>query len=259
MTGEDAVAAWMRPVYVIRGLVFYIGYAMGVVVIGCTAFVLGFFLSPERVARWVSQFGRFALWWAKCVCGIRHDLSGAEHIPETPCLVASNHQSAWETYYSGVLFQPQAPVLKQELTRIPFFGWGLKPLKPIAIDRSKPSTALKQLLRQGADRLKGGWWVVIYPEGTRVRRGQPSRYTKGAAMLAVRAGVPVLPMAHTAGRCWPAGHFSKYPGTIHVELGPLIPTQGRSADDVHEELERWIRSKAAELESRYGAPTCVAD
>src|SRR5690606_5370489 len=108
---------------------------------------------------------------------------GQEHIPDTPCVVVSNHESAWETFFLGWLFRPQATVLKKELLNIPLFGWGLRMLKPIPLDRDKPTAALKLVLREGTAAIQDGCWVVIYPEGTRVRPMMTSRFNKGGAML----------------------------------------------------------------------------
>ena len=239
----------MELVNVIRSIVFYVGY-----VIGLVAFVLVIlppcaFLDYEKRYYYLSRGNAFVIWWARFVCGIRYEVEGLGNIPQTPCVVVCNHQSVWETYLMGLLFVPQATVLKLELTRIPVFGWALKMAKPIAIDRSKPALALKQLLKQGAERLANGIWVMIYPEGTRVRPGQRGRYNKGAAMLANKAGAALLPIAHNAGSFWPAGRFLKRPGIVKIIIGKPIMTQQRSRDDIHQEMESWIRQTCESMVS----------
>jgi len=169
------------------------------------------------------------------------------NIPPEACVVVSNHQSAWETYFLGLLFVPQATVLKIELTRIPLFGWALKMAAPIAIDRTKPALALKQMLTQGKKRLLDGIWVMIYPEGTRVRPGKQGQFNKGAALLASKAGVPLLPVAHNAGSFWPAGQFLKRPGVVRVIIGPPVSTGDRGRDEIHQQMENWIRHTASDL------------
>ncbi len=231
----------MELVYAVRSLVFYIGYALGVVLFTVVVTPLCAFLDFEQRYHILSRANVFVIWWARWICGISYEIRGLENIPNKACVVVSNHQSAWETYIIGLIFQPQATVLKLELTKIPFFGWALKKANPIAIDRSKPSLALKQLLSQGKARLADNIWVVIYPEGTRVRPGEEKRYNKGAAMLAGSAKVPLLPLAHNAGSCWPAGRFIKRPGKVTIQIGTPIETVGRDREEVHREMESWIR------------------
>ncbi|WP_370454855.1 lysophospholipid acyltransferase family protein [Hahella sp. KA22] len=245
--GIEKRRAKVQAFQLFRSFVFYIGYAWGVIITSLIGMLVGPYVNFEKRYYIVSRFNVFALWWARIVCGIRYEIEGLENIPKTSCVVVSNHQSAWETYLLGVIFRPQCTVLKQELMKVPFFGWALKRLKPIAIDRSKPSAALKQLLKQGKERLTSGYWVVIYPEGTRVRPGQVGKYNKGGALLAVSAGVPLLPVAHNAGDCWPAGSISKRPGLIRVKVGAPIETSGRATDEVHKEMEEWIRRNSAAL------------
>ncbi len=238
----------------LRSLVFYVGYALGMVVVGTLSAAFGAFVDFEKRYYLISRLNVFVIWWAKITCGVRYEIEGLENVPDTACVVVSNHQSAWETYQLGIMFRPQATVLKQELLKIPFFGWALKKVMPIAIDRSKPALALKQLLKQGKERLADGLWLVIYPEGTRIRRGKLGKYTKGATLLASSAGVPLLPIAHNSGTCWPAGSMVKAPGMIKMIIGKPIPTVGRNRDDVHAEMEQWIRSHAAGLPGGEGWP-----
>ena len=233
----------MQLIYIFRSLLFYIGYVFGVVGLATFGIVASPFVDFQKLYYLLSRTNAFVLWWAKIACGIRYELRGKENIPNQACVVVCNHQSAWETYYIGLLFTPQATVLKQELIKIPVFGWALSKAKPIAIDRSKPSLALKQLLKQGKERLEQGLWVVIYPEGTRVRPGKTAKYNKGAAMLASSAGVAVLPVAHNAGKCWPAGQFIKRPGTIIIEIGEPMHAKEGDRNALHQDMENWIRSK----------------
>jgi 1-acyl-sn-glycerol-3-phosphate acyltransferase len=230
-----------------RAVIFYIFYAFGVVIVGMVGLLVAPLLPIRQRYYVISRFNCYALWLAKVICGIRCEIIGRDKIPSSPCVVVCNHESAWEAYMTGLLFQPQATVLKLELMNIPFYGWALRPLKPIALDRSKPKTALKQLLKQGGERLLEGYWIVVFPEGTRVRPGQKGKFNKGAAMLAVKEGVPVLPVAHNAGKCWPAGQLGKYPGLITMVIGDQVTTVGKSTQEVHDQLETWIRATADDL------------
>ncbi len=236
----------------IRSLVFYIGYAVAVLVAGILFLPSMPFLSPSHRYRVLTLFHRFVLWWARITCGIRYEIEGREHIPAHPCVILSNHESAWETYLLGMLFSPQSTVLKRELLAIPVFGWALRLIRPIAIDRARPAQALKQMVRQGKERLAEGYWVLIFPEGTRVRPGEVRKFNKGGAMLASQADVPIVPVAHNAGCCWPPGTLIKRSGVIRVRIGPPISPQGLSRDELHDRAERWIRDQMANQQERSG-------
>ncbi len=205
--------------------------------------VLGTFTLPFRYRRryaFIRNYARFNLWVLERVCGVRYQVEGREHIPEGPCIVFSKHQSTWETLVMQKLFPPQTWVLKRELLWLPFFGWGLALLKPIAIDRNAGRRAIRQVVEQGIDRLRAGIWVIIFPEGTRLPPGKRIRYRLGGAMLAAKSGYPVLPVAHNAGELWPRGVFIKRSGTVRVVIGPPIASAGRSAEAIGAEAEAWI-------------------
>jgi 1-acyl-sn-glycerol-3-phosphate acyltransferase len=159
----------------------------------------------------------------------------------------AKHQSAWETIFMDASFGPQCWIIKKELAWIPFLGWGLLAIRSIAIDRSSGHSARDQIIEQGTRRLKQGMWVSIFPEGTRVAPGKRGRYGIGGALLAVRTGTPILPMAHNAGEVWPRNSFRKRPGLVTVVIGPLIPTVGRDAVTVNNELEAWIEGRMREI------------
>ncbi len=191
------------------------------------------------VGLWRHGFMGLARW----VLGVKMVIKGRENIPPRPVLVLAKHQSAWETVALQEIFVPTVFVLKQELLRIPFFGWGLAALRMIAIDRSAGKEALRQMLEQGKDRLAKGIWVVVFPEGTRVPPGQQVRYKPGAAYLATKTGTPVLPVAHNAGEVWPKKALLIRPGTITVSIGPAIETQGLKDAQVNGAVEAWIEGE----------------
>ena len=157
------------------------------------------------------------------------------------------HQSAWETLALQQIFPPQVWVLKRELLWMPFFGWALGLTSPIAIKRSDGRGAMKQLLKQGKERLAQGFCVVIFPEGTRIPYGKRGKYKIGGALLAVSSGLPVVPVAHNAGRLWGRNAFSKHPGLITMSIGKAIPTQGRKAGEINAEVEGWIEHEIQRL------------
>lgn len=178
----------MSTVQAIRTVLFYL-------LLSASAFVWGtlsFFIAPilpfrARYRFVVQNWCRFAIWLTRVVAGIRYEVRGLENIPEKPCVILSKHQSTWETFFLSGFFEPLSQVLKRELLYVPFFGWALALLKPIAIDRSQPKLALKQLAKQGDECLKKGAWVLIFPEGTRIPVGQMGKFSRGGTALAVNA------------------------------------------------------------------------
>lgn len=209
--------------------------------------LLSFPLSPLARYRIISQWAKLMLPLLHLVCSIRHEVRGIENIPKEPCIVLCKHQSAWETLALQKIFPPQVWVLKRELLRIPFFGWALALTSPIAIKRSDGKGAMRQLLKQGKERLAQGFCVVIFPEGTRIPFGRRGKYKIGGAMLAASSGVPVVPVAHNAGRLWGRNAFSKHAGLITMSIGAPIETKGRKAEEINAEVEAWIENEIQQL------------
>ena len=197
--------------------------------------------------RIISGWSRCVVWLARSVCGIRWQVEGLEHLPQRPAVILAKHQSAWETMAFQLIFPPQVYLLKRELLWIPFFGWGLAAMSPIAIDRSRGRAALRRLAARGAERLAQGFWIVVFPEGTRTAPGRRRRYQLGGAWLAARTHAPVVPVAHNAGLVWPRKSFLKYPGLVTVRIGPVIETAGRSAEAINAAAEGWIEEQQREL------------
>jgi len=200
--------------------------------------------------RFISQWARLQTWLVGVLCGVRYRVEGREHLPKGPAIILAKHQSAWETIAFQKIFPIQTWVLKRELLLIPFFGWGLALMKPIAIDRGAGRKAVTQVIEQGQARLKEGIWIVVFPEGTRMAPGTTRRYGIGGAALAAESGYPVVPVAHNAGSFWPRRGFLKKPGTIHVVIGPVIHTHGKSAEEINKQAEEWIEGKMRHLENR---------
>ncbi len=201
----------------------------------------------------ISRWCVMVRWLMRVVVRLDYRVEGAENIPRQPCIVFSKHESAWETIILPIHFAPQTWVLKRELLWLPFFGWGLAMLAPIAIDRSAGKTALQQVIEQGRERLARGAWVVVFPEGTRVAPGTRRRYKLGGASLAAATGAPVLPVAVNSGDYWARNSFLKYPGTIRMVIGPPIDTQGLRPDAINRAAERWIESTVAALRPQAAA------
>ena len=202
-----------------------------------------------RMARYriISGWSRLVVWLARIVLGIRWRVEGREHLPSGPAVILAKHQSAWETMAFQLIFPPQVHVLKRELLWIPFFGWGLALMSPIAIDRSRGVKALRAIARRGRVRLEQGFWVVVFPEGTRVRPGERRPYQLGGAWLAAAAGAPVVPVAHNAGLVWPRNAFLKRPGTVTIRIGPMIDAAGRDPKALNDMAEAWIEEQQKAL------------
>lgn len=203
--------------------------------------------------RVITGWCRLMTWLVWRVCGVRYRVEGLEYLPRAPAIILCKHQSAWETIALQGIFPPHVYVFKRELLRIPFFGWGLASLPMIAIDRGAGKGALAQVVEQGRARLAEGFWVVLFPEGTRVAPGQAARYKIGGAWLGCETGVPVLPVAHNAGECWPRNSFFKYPGEVVVSIGPAIQTQDKTAEAINDEVQHWIETRMRVISPhRYG-------
>jgi 1-acyl-sn-glycerol-3-phosphate acyltransferase len=205
-------------------------------------------LPPLPRYRFIGIWARVMVFLARHILGIRHRVIGIEHLPAGgPAIVMSKHQSAWETIAFQLILPPVSFVLKKELLRLPFFGWGLAMISPIAIDREAGREALRDIEAQGADRLGKGFWVLIFPEGTRVRHGDKGKYNIGGAWLAAKTGAPVIPIAHNAGRLWPKSAFLKRPGEITVVIGPAIASEGKKPAVINSEVEAWIEAEMKQL------------
>jgi len=215
--------------------------ALGLILMAPTPFVWR--------ARLAAGYAAYNVAMLKWLCGIDYQVEGRENIPAGPAIIFAKHQSTWETFALQVLFPPQCWVLKRELMWLPFFGWGLAMLKPIAIDRSSGRKAVKQIVEQGVQRIRDGIWVVIFPEGTRVPPGVRKRWGVGGSLLAAKAGVPVVLVAHNAGEFWGRGSFLKRPGTIRVVIGEPMPTEGLSASEINQRGEAWMEETMERISS----------
>lgn len=231
---------------VIRSLIFFVVQLIWVPLYA-TMVLFTFPLRPHTRYRIISGLAYTMMWLLRGICNIRMEVRGAENIPKEPCIVLCKHQSAWETFALQTVFPPQVWVLKRELLWLPFFGWGLALASPIAINRSDGKGAMKQLLKQGKERLEQGFCVVIFPEGTRVPFGERGKYKIGGAMLAVSSGAPVVPVAHNAGRLWGRNAFSKHPGLITMSIGEPIDPTGLKADEINARVEAWIENEIQQL------------
>jgi 1-acyl-sn-glycerol-3-phosphate acyltransferase len=200
---------------------------------------------PYNKRYWVtSRWNVFMIWCAKVICGIHYEFKGHENFPDSPAIVLSKHQSAWETIFLlANLPRPLVFVFKKEILYIPFFGWGIALLRMIPIDRKQGKNAFRMVVAHGKRRLKDGQWIIMFPEGTRIPVGQAGKYKSGGTRLAIETNVPVVPIALNSGECWPKNSFIKYPGKITVSVGRPISPEGHTPDSMMEQVEQWIESE----------------
>ena len=229
----------------LRSFIFYIGYIGSGILASLLACLLGPFMSLNNRLRFFSFWPRFANWFLYVTCKIRLVVEGEENIPTEPCVIVSNHQGQWETFSMQYLFHPLCTLLKRELLYIPLWGWAMKLLNPIAINRSKPKEAIVQTLDEGSKRLKSGLYVLLFPEGTRVAAGRVGNYARSSFELAKRNNVKVLPICHNSGDCWPAHKFLKNSGTIKLSIGqPFNVVDSKlSAEKIRTWTEEKLNSK----------------
>jgi 1-acyl-sn-glycerol-3-phosphate acyltransferase len=186
-------------------------------------------------------------WVLERLCRLGYSVEGRENIPAGVHIAMCNHSSAWETVVQFVLFPAQVWVLKRELLWIPFVGWGLHQLRPIAINRGAGHQAVNQVIEQGKARLAQGLWVVIFPEGTRVAVGDTKKFGVSGALLSIATGKLVVPVAHNAGLFWPRRGLMKKPGTIRVVIGKPIEPSGKTPRELTEEVRHVIESAVARI------------
>lgn len=231
----------------VRSLVFYLGFGIWTIFWGTVSLLFAFL--PRKQRYWFAQvWARVSITWLALSCGIRHRVTGLDHLPARPVVILSNHQSAWETIAFLTIFPRFAYVLKQELFRIPFFGWALQLFWPIGIDREAGRDAARQVLEEGQKRLDAGVSVLVFPEGTRQPAHQLGRFASTGAGLAVKAGTDLVPVAHNAGHYWPRTDWRKRPGIIEVRVGPPLSCQGKTAIVLNREAQSWISHQLKPLQ-----------
>ncbi|RYU61906.1 1-acyl-sn-glycerol-3-phosphate acyltransferase [Methylolobus aquaticus] len=245
MTRSDSPLPNALGLY-LRSSLFFVTMATSGILIGLLT-VIAYPLGFETRYRVASQWVRFVLWSLQKICKLGFEVEGQEHVPATNCIVLSKHQSTWETIGLQTVFRPVCFILKKELLRLPFWGWAMASLEPIAIDRSARTAAIKQILRDGEARLRKGRWLILFPEGTRVAPGTKGRYGASGGTLAKRSGYLVVPVAHNAGEYWPRHGFLKRPGRISVRIGPPIDPTTLTAAEINERVETWIEATMGEI------------
>jgi 1-acyl-sn-glycerol-3-phosphate acyltransferase len=201
-----------------------------------------------KAARWL----RWQTEGLRILCGVQYRVTGMENLPQgktSPGILLVKHASTLETFLMPALMpHPLAYVFKRELIYIPFFGWAMGRMDMIHIDRRQKAQAFNKVVEQGKRLLAQGIWVIMFPEGTRIPRGQKGTYKSGGTRLAVATGAPVIPVAVTSAKVWPRKSFIKRPGIVDVSIGKPIPSEGRQPEELMREVEAWIESEMRRLD-----------
>ena len=237
----------------IRGALYFLWLALSVIPYGTLILIVSIFVRGEPLYRFAVSYLTQMTVAGRVFGGIRHQVHGAENLPPAesmePIIIAAKHQSTWETFALPTLMtHPLAYVFKKELLMIPFFGWAMGRLDMVHIDRSKRSEAWNKVAEQGAELMKKGVWIIMFPEGTRTERGKQGSYKHGATRLAIATGASILPIAVTSARCWPRKTFRMTPGLVDVSIGKPISPEGREPDEMMREVEAWIESEMRRLD-----------
>ena len=175
----------------------------------------------------------------KHICGIDWVVDGINNMPDKPFVIMANHQGPWESLFLQTLIQPTSSIIKKEILFIPFFGWAISRLKPIPINRKEKHSSMKKVISIGSKRIKDGYAVLIFPEGTR-RNAEDGigRFGNGGSMLAVNEGVPVVPICHNSGVYWKNHSLKKVAGKISIVIG--APINGADAKEITKQAQLWI-------------------
>jgi 1-acyl-sn-glycerol-3-phosphate acyltransferase len=241
----------------IRSALFVLWMMVTLVPIAIVALVMSIFIRGERLYWVCMSFLRVSIWGAKVICGVHYRVLGMERLPSAdtprdklaPVILCPKHQSTWETFaFPTIMSHPLCYVFKRELIYIPFFGWAMGRLDMIHIDRSKRAEAWNKVAEQGRKYMAQGNWVIMFPEGTRIPRGQRGSYKSGAARLGIATGVPLVPIAVNSAVCWPRKSFVLTPGTITVSIGPPIASVGREAEGLMRDVEAWIEAEMRRID-----------
>ena len=225
----------------IRSLLFNIAFWVLIVLVGVGGLPITLVYRP--FAYTVSKgWAVGSLWLLRVLCNIRYEVKGREYIPDNAAIIASKHQSAWDTIIFWTLLKRPAYVLKRELIFFPVFGWYLVFLKNIYIDRKSGASAMKKMLREAKDCVASGRPVIIFPEGTRTLPGTTQPYHPGVAALYQHLQVPVVPVTLNSGLLWQKNAFVKKAGVITIEFLPPIPPTAQKSRDFLVTLQKIIEA-----------------
>tara|TARA_S200000501_G_C20784894_1_gene726723 strand:+ start:300 stop:1022 length:723 start_codon:yes stop_codon:yes gene_type:complete len=233
----------------VRSIIFFLILVLSTII--WAIFCVGFFFLPYKTLYWlISRWNVFIIFVADFICKIKWEIKGKENLPNEPFIILSKHQSAWETiFFCRIIENPVIFVLKKELLSLPFFGWCLKMMQMISIDRKQEINAMRQITINGKNSLKQGKVIVIFPEGSRVPFGEKGKYKTGGAILSIQTNTPIIPIALNSGKLWPKNSFLKNPGKITISIGKIIFPKDKTPKDLMNEVENWIEGEIKNLPS----------
>ena len=233
----------------LRSLLFVLWMAATVIPWAVFSLIASIFIRGTPLFWFTTFWLRIAITGCRFICGVRYEVKGMENLPDGPAILLSKHQSTWETFaFPTLMPRPLCYVFKRELLYIPFFGWAMARLDMVHIDRSKRAEAWNRVAEQGKRFMAQGNWVIMFPEGTRITRGQQGTYKTGGTRLAMATGAPVVPIAVNSASCWPRKSFLVRPGLVTVSIGKPIAPAGREADELMREVEGWIEGEMRRID-----------
>ncbi|APW39758.1 1-acyl-sn-glycerol-3-phosphate acyltransferase [Rhodoferax koreense] len=236
----------------LRSILHLLWMAVTIVPWALTVMVVSLFASPTRIYWLCAGWLKVAVNGGTAILGIQNRITGFENLPvgtTAPAVLLVKHQSTWETLVMpAIMPHPLAYVFKKELLYVPFFGWSMARMDMIHIDRSQGAQAFKKMVAEGKRLLAQGTWIIMFPEGTRIPRGEVGEYKTGGTRMAIQCGVPVIPIAVTSAKCWPRKAFIKSPGIVDISIGKPIPSEGRRPDELMQEVKEWIEAEMRRLD-----------
>ena len=230
----------------IGSVIFNAFFYLSLIPITTIIISLYFFISTKRLQKLGAMWIKVVLNALKFLCGVSWKVEGIENIPSTPCIVVSNHQGQWESFFLQTLFIPSTSIIKKELLLIPLFGWALRCMKPITLNRLNRVSSLKKVIKKGVIKLKNGFSIILFPEGTRIspEKGiQP--FARSCGLLSVKSGFPVLPICHNSGKYWKNKKFIKSPGEVVLRIGE--PITGRDPKVITNDAYNWVKNNYEEI------------
>jgi len=204
------------------------------------------FISTPLLQKLASKWIYFILGSLRIICGVSWKIEGINNLPSSPCILVSNHQGAWESFFLQTLYFPSASIVKKELLYVPLFGWAFACLKPIYINRSNKFQSLKKVIKHGSKKLNEGVSVIIFPEGTRARPHKGLKtFSNSCGLLSVKNNIPIVPICHNSGLYWKNRKFIKQKGEVVMRIGPVM--FNKNPKKLTNEAYEWIKSNFKEL------------
>ena len=230
----------------LRSIIFNLIFYPLIIFASVIIIILYPLISRELIQKVASFWVISVLFILKVVCGIDWEVKGVENIKDKPCILVSNHQGVWESFFIQTLAIPSFSILKKELLYIPIFGLAVSCLNPIYIKRSNKISSLKKVINEGSRRLKSGGSIIIFPEGTRARpeKGLKS-FSNSCGLLSIKNNVPIVPICHNSGRYWKNRKFIKSKGLVKIRIGE--PMYGTNAKELTNDVYKWIKKNFEEI------------